>query len=78
MGSIIQHDLHIEWIPFVQNVNLFMSKATAATFAMSCNEYFSILAIGIMLELDEVFRSSDLGYDGVISRKNRTIDILVS
>lgn len=58
-----QYDLHIVWIPFVQNVNLFVSKAIDATLAMSYNEYFQILASGTELAPDGIFRFSELGYD---------------
>lgn len=58
-----QYDLHIVWIPFVQNVNLFVSKAIDATLAMSYNEYFQILASGTELASDGIFRFSELGYD---------------
>lgn len=58
-----QHDLHLEWIPFVQNVNLFISGAIDATLATSYNEYFQILATGMTLSEQGIFRFSELGYD---------------
>lgn len=39
--------LNIEWIPFINYVNLFVSGAIDATVAMSFNEYLQILACGI-------------------------------
>lgn len=58
-----RHELDIEWIPFIQNVNLFISKAIDATLATSYNEYFQILATGMTLSEKGTFRLSELGYD---------------
>ncbi|MCD7925705.1 MAG: ABC transporter substrate-binding protein [Bacteroides sp.] len=54
-------ELHIRWIPFIHNVNLFVSGAIDATLAMSYNEYFQILAAGI--QPTRIFRLSEMGYD---------------
>ena len=51
--------LDIRWIPFVSNVNLFISGAIDATLATSYNEYLQILACGIQPE--HVFLSGRLG-----------------
>lgn len=56
-----ENGLEIEWIPFVNNVNLFVSGAIDATLAMSYNEYLQILACGFQPEA--VFYFSELGYD---------------
>lgn len=63
LGYIIDREknIGIEWIPFINNVNLFVSGAIDATLAMSYNEYLQILACGIRPE--HVFRFSELGYD---------------
>lgn len=53
--------LHIRWVPFIHNVNLFVSGAIDATLAMSYNEYFQILAAGI--QPSHVFYFSEMGYD---------------
>lgn len=53
--------LNIRWIPFINNVNLFVSGAIDATLAMSYNEYLQILACGI--QPGQVFYLADLGYD---------------
>lgn len=53
--------LDIQWILFVNNVNLFVSGAIDATLAMSYNEYLQILACGIQPE--RVFYLADLEYD---------------
>ena len=39
-------ELGIEWIPFIQNINLFISGAIDATVAMSYNEALKIKAAG--------------------------------
>lgn len=56
-----RQQLDIRWIPFVNNVNLFISGAIDATLATSYNEYLQILACGIQPE--HVFYLADLGYD---------------
>lgn len=53
--------LDIEWIPFINYVNLFVSGAIDATLAMSYSEYLQILACGIQPE--HVFYLADFGYD---------------
>lgn len=53
--------LNIKWIPFINNVNLFVSGAIDATLAMGYNEYFQILACGI--KPAHVFLFEDLGFD---------------
>lgn len=51
----------INWIPFIQNVNLFISGAIDATLAMSYNEYLQIYASGF--DKNPVIRLADEGYD---------------
>jgi len=63
LGYILDKEkkLDINWIPFINNVNLFISGAIDATLAMTYNEYLQILACGI--KPAKVFRFSELGYD---------------
>lgn len=63
LGYILdrEKELGIDWIRFVNGVNLFVSGAVDATLAMSYNEYYQIQACGIMPR--KVFRLSALGYD---------------
>lgn len=63
LGYILNNSrqLNIEWIPFISNINLFISGAVDATLAMSYNEYLQILACGI--QPSSVFYFEDLGYD---------------
>ena len=41
-----EYDLNINWIPFVEGINLFISGAIDVTFAMSYNEYLKIKVSG--------------------------------
>lgn len=52
---------HIRWIPFLHNINLYISGAIDATLAMTYNEYLQIRASGISPQ--KVFRLADMGYD---------------
>lgn len=53
--------LGIQWIPFIQNVNLFLSGAIDATLAMSYNEYLQIYSSGF--ENAPVLRFNEAGFD---------------
>ncbi|MDO4755554.1 MAG: ABC transporter substrate-binding protein, partial [Parabacteroides sp.] len=63
LGLIIneERNLNIEWIPFIHNVNLFISGAIDATLATCFNEYLQILAAGF--DPKHVFYLSEEGYD---------------
>lgn len=63
LGYMMNRDkkLDIRWIPFINSINLFVSKAIDATLAMSYNEYLQIQASGI--RPDTVFHFDQLGYD---------------
>ena len=56
-----ERDLNIEWIPFIHNINLFLSGAIDATLATSFNEYLQIQAAGFKSK--HVFYLSKEGYD---------------
>lgn len=62
-AMIKERQLEVEWIPFLQNINLFVSGAIDATLAMSYNEYFQILASGQTPDPKGVFKLSELGYN---------------
>lgn len=55
--------LQIEWIPFIQNINLFISGAIDATLATSYNEYYQLMFSGVELSGNNVVRFSQIGYD---------------
>lgn len=57
----IDHELDIDWIPFVQSINLYISGAIDATMAMRYNELYWIRASGF--EDKALISMSDIGYD---------------
>lgn len=57
----MDHKLGIEWIPFVQSINLYISGAVDATMAMTYNELYWILSSGF--EDKKVIAMADIGYD---------------
>lgn len=57
----LDHNLGIEWIPFVQSINLYISGAIDATMAMIYNEVFWILSSGF--EDKKIIPLAELGYD---------------
>ena len=57
----IEYGLNIEWIPFLQQVNLYVSGAVDATLAMGYNEHLQIIAAGF--GDSPVIRFADYGYD---------------
>ena len=59
----LKDKLDYRWIPFANNVNLFISGAIDATLAMSYNEYYQLLQTGIELNEDNVYRFRDHGYN---------------
>lgn len=59
----LKEDLNYQWIPFVNNINLFVSGAIDATLAMSYNEYYQLLQTGISLSEKNVYRFCDHGYN---------------
>ena len=56
-----ERNLNIEWIPFIHNINLFLSGAIDATMATSFNEYLQIRAAGF--DSKNIFYLSEEGYD---------------
>lgn len=54
-------DLDIEWIPFIQNINLFISGVIDATLAMSYNEILQIRAAGY--DTSSAISLADEGYN---------------
>lgn len=54
-------ELEIQWIPFIQNVNLFLSGVIDATLAMSYNEYLQIYSSGY--DNAPVLKFREAGFD---------------
>lgn len=69
----MKEGLNYEWIKFASNVNLFVTGALDATFAMSYNEYNQLLQTGMTLNEKNVYRFCEHGYnvqeDGVYMTK---------
>lgn len=59
----LRDKLDYHWVPFANNVNLFLSGAIDATLAMSYNEYYQLLQAGIELDKNSVYRFCDHGYN---------------
>ena len=60
--SIHDH-LDYQWVPFAQNVNLFVAGALDATLAMSYNEYYQLVQAGVQMTGKNVYRFCDHGYN---------------
>ncbi|MBR1596269.1 MAG: ABC transporter substrate-binding protein [Phocaeicola sp.] len=58
-----EHHLGMEFIPMVNNINLFISGAIDATIAMSYNEYYQLLMAGLRLGEDQVISLANVGYN---------------
>jgi NitT/TauT family transport system substrate-binding protein len=63
LAQFLNHDyrLNIEWILFIQGINLYISGAVDATMAMTYNELYWILSSGF--ENKKVISLADIGYD---------------
>lgn len=59
----IANNLDVEWVPFINGIDLFISKAIDATVVMSYNEYNSLLEATGEIPADHVIKFSDNGYD---------------
>lgn len=58
-----QDHLDYEWVPFAQNVNLFVAGALDATLAMSYNEYYQLVQAGVEVSEKTVYRFCNHGYN---------------
>ena len=56
-------NIKVEWIPFMQGINLFLAKAIDATLCYSFNEYIRLLFAKGEIPPENVLRFSDKGYD---------------
>lgn len=57
----MDYNLNIEWIMFIQNINLYISGAVDATMAMIYNEVYWILSSGFKDK--KIIPFEDIGYD---------------
>lgn len=59
----LNNNLDVRWVPFLNGINLFVSKAVDATVVMSYNEYYSLVEAMGSIDPDKVLRFADCGYD---------------
>jgi NitT/TauT family transport system substrate-binding protein len=55
--------LGIQWIPFISNINLYISGAIDATLAMSFNELFQLRMAGQRIKKEQLLYMRDIGYN---------------
>lgn len=56
-----QFNIGIEWVPFISNVNLYISKAIDATMAQSYNEFFQLKLAGRQFNDNQLVYLADIG-----------------
>ena len=66
--------LNYRWVPFAENVGLFVAGALDAMIAMSYNEYYQLIQAGFEISEKVVYRFSDHDYnvqgDGVYMKRS--------
>ena len=64
-GQVVEnlYHLNIEWIPFVQNINLYISGAIDATMGMSYNEYYQLMMAGQKIDKGHTLYLRNIGFD---------------
>ena len=55
--------LGIQWVPFISNVNLYISGAIDAALAMSYNEFFQLKMAGQRIKDEQLLYMRDIGYN---------------
>jgi NitT/TauT family transport system substrate-binding protein len=55
--------LGIQWVPFISNVNLYISGAIDAALAMSYNEFFQLKTAGQRIKKEQLLYMRDIGYN---------------
>lgn len=58
-----KYGLAIQWIPFISNINLYISGAIDATLAMSYNELFQLKMAGQRIKPEQLLYMRDIGYN---------------
>ena len=58
-----KYGLGIQWIPFISNINLYISGAIDATLAMSFNELFQLRMAGQRIKKEQLLYMRDIGYN---------------
>ena len=57
------YNLNSEWIPFVQNINLYISGAIDATMGMSYNQYYQLMMAGQKIDKGHTLYLRNIGFD---------------
>jgi NitT/TauT family transport system substrate-binding protein len=58
-----QYKLNIQWIPFLSNINLYISGAIDATLAMNYNEFYQLKEAGLRPKKEQLLYFRDIGYN---------------
>lgn len=58
-----KYGLGIQWIPFISNINLFISGAIDGALAMSYNEFFQLKMAGQRIRKEQLLYMRDIGYN---------------
>lgn len=58
-----KYGLGIQWIPFISNINLFISGAIDGALAMSYNELFQLKMAGQRIRKEQLLYMRDIGYN---------------
>lgn len=59
----IKEQLHYQFLPFAQDINLFLAGALDATLAISYNEYYQLLQAGMQISDKHIYRFCEHGYN---------------
>ncbi len=57
------YKLDIQWVPFLSNINLYISGAIDATLAMIYNEYIQLEMAGQRIQKNQLLFMRDIGYN---------------
>ena len=79
--------LGIQWVPFISNVNLYISGAIDATVAMSYNEFFQLKMAGQRIKDEQLCKHKDLvtkfaeatrkGWEWAVEHPDEALDIVM-
>lgn len=58
-----KYGLGIQWIPFISNINLYISGAIDAALTMSYNELFQLKMAGQRIKKEQLLYMRDIGYN---------------
>lgn len=63
MAFVNGYGLDVEWVPFLNNIALYISGAIDATLCMGYNEFFQLKMSGTPITDKQIIKFRDLGYD---------------